>query len=1709
MLGARTARLFSALLALTASGKADATAAEGRDRLWILTDRRLVAADLETGAEIGSIDLAGGDRLLAAGRSGPLFVRIESGELLRIDRDGNAPRRVETSLDPVLAVVELPSGVRFLVSRDEIERSSPDGRSVALRPLPRVVSHVVSDGARVWGLGAGAAFRLGEAVAPASPGARREFDAADLTELGEPLAACHEPVDDRLVVVDGQRLTLFEADGRRVAAIALASSIGVACADFARAWSLDARGLALWRTSGPSLELERRVDLALDAPVVSLTVDPRDLGPILALAESVEGLDPEGGWRWTWRGDGEERIREVAVTRAPARPAPPARGARRPLETAASPSESAARLESGGEPLTVTGQVFVGETQPDSDPYAGEPLSGAEVIAFGDDLALTTAASDGSFELLTERRPTSPNLNVEIRKATPLGILETWSRSVTVPGGTPSYDLGAIGLGFPCGLSFTPGLFPSGALNGEVRAIALFDDGNGPALYVAGTFTSAGGVAANRVARWNGTGWSALGSGLGGGTSPSVDALAVFDDGSGPKLYAGGKFTTSGSTSVKYVGRWNGTAWSQVGAGLASQVLALAAFDAGNGPALYAGGTFTSANGTTYNRLARWTGSSWATVGGGANATVRAFAAFDDGVAAKLVVGGSFTQVGGSLSASRIAAWDGSAWSALGSGVSGGSTIQVNALAADNLDGTPTLYVGGRFTSAGGGTVNHVAAWNGTGWSPLGAGLGVLVSALGVHDDGLGPRLYAAGTFTTVGGDSYNRLARWSGNYWEPIGTGVNGAAKSLGSGDLGGVASLFVGGAFTSADGVAAGRLARIERLTTCADIDRPKLYWVDPLAGETLSTGTPLLRVGLVDRGASGLDSSTFEIRREGLPLALSCTYFDYWAECLPSEPLGSGAITLEAYIEDHAGNASLPTPVSFTLSESTPPTLEIVEPLEGATVTSARPALRFAYSDDGAGVDTATLAVAANGQPVGLECQLGPSSGVCVPVADFADVSVLLEATIRDLQGNESAPDSVSFLVESAQPATTTVIGIARFEDGSPASGARVWVADVASQWVTALADGSFTIPAVSVDAASRLSLSARVTLANLAYLGFAEGIEPVLDGVTDAGLLELKRRCDGYFETLPFTVDAGELNGVVYDLISWQSSDGPQVVAAGEVNFGSEGRFRQVVAWSDAGWQTLGGGVWSSSYQPDVEALEVFDEGGGELLVVGGKFTAAGGAEASHLAAWDGTSWRELGRGVNGRVTGLAVFDAGAGDELYVAGHFSAVGTRPNWSGTDVSIPAYHVAKWDGETWSEVGGGLELSGPATDLRLDVLDDGSGEHLFAWEHDGWEVWQLVGGSWTAIAPASISSPIESLVSADDGSGSTLFLAADGIRKRVGATWQQILEDWQGYSLAGIAEGPSKYLYAAGTFEDLGGAYGEIELRRWNGTTWSAALADQGDPLFVLPDPVLGDVLVTPSPFAHWSGTSWEEYSAAGDTVGGVTSIALLGEETTPSVLFAGPLRAGGVQLDGGIGRWDGTSVSTATAGLPGGTKVVQAHDGVRLRTYGIAEATGLVAEWNGSGWTPIGDPVGVPIRDLDWIDIGEGPRLYAAGDGLFRWNGAFWYSLGGPSWLRAVEGFQNNVYVAGGSSGSSGHFRRWDGTAWTALGSGSKPILALESFNGKLQIGGEFTSIGGGQSRYGFAAWTGTAFDRGEGPACGYLKNRYNPSHTQGACTTLRLA
>ena len=84
---------------------------------------------------------------------------------------------------------------------------------------------------------------------------------------------------------------------------------------------------------------------------------------------------------------------------------------------------------------------------------------------------------------------------------------------------------------------------------------------------------------------------------MSGGSFPPVVALAVL----GTDLYAGGGFTTAGGSAAHYIAKWNGSSWSALGSGMNGWVSALAVL----GSDLYVGGDFTTAGGKVSAYTAR------------------------------------------------------------------------------------------------------------------------------------------------------------------------------------------------------------------------------------------------------------------------------------------------------------------------------------------------------------------------------------------------------------------------------------------------------------------------------------------------------------------------------------------------------------------------------------------------------------------------------------------------------------------------------------------------------------------------------------------------------------------------------------------------------------------------------------------------------------------------------------------------------------------------------------------------------------------------------------------------------------------------------------------------------------------------------------------------------------------------------------------------
>jgi len=350
----------------------------------------------------------------------------------------------------------------------------------------------------------------------------------------------------------------------------------------------------------------------------------------------------------------------------------------------------------------------------------------------------------------------------------------------------------------------------------------------GSSVYIAGSFTSVSGVAANMVAKWNGLSWSAVGSGLSGTGLPQC-MIAKGND-----IYVGGYFSSAGSTVVNNIAKWNGTTWSALGSGFDGTVNDIKF----NGNDLYACGGFLNSGSTPMKNVARWNGTSWISVGDALNISTSAMtfspamsmvggasnvlahldfnnvALFknnswevtsngvdstieclfnDNGV---IYAGGIFSRAGG-LAASRIAKWNGSQWDSLNNDIEFGTIRAIEKIGN-------TLYVGGSNLVLKDSVVGHnLLQWDGTNWAMVGDDVDDDVYTLASY----GNNLYIGGVFALAGNTTVNNITYWDGTSFHAMGLGTNNIVRTI---KIDAAGTVYAGGNFTVCGGTTVNRIAK-----------------------------------------------------------------------------------------------------------------------------------------------------------------------------------------------------------------------------------------------------------------------------------------------------------------------------------------------------------------------------------------------------------------------------------------------------------------------------------------------------------------------------------------------------------------------------------------------------------------------------------------------------------------------------------------------------------------------------------------------------------------------------------------------------------------------------------------------------------------------------------------------------------------------------------
>ncbi len=249
------------------------------------------------------------------------------------------------------------------------------------------------------------------------------------------------------------------------------------------------------------------------------------------------------------------------------------------------------------------------------------------------------------------------------------------------------------------------------------------------------------------------------------GLTTSSIASVVYDDGTGPAIFAGA-FQPVGGVSVRRRGLdgvWRATAVAP-GATFGPARAFLVDTDPQGTTSLLTGSS----------RVVRWSGvlQQWESISPPAPRTIETLTRHTDST-------GSFLVASGINSSPQGVAWrlNGGVWERMGTR----TTMQVQALVSVDEDGAgpgaATLYAVGRSGPSGA----SVARWDGTEWQGL-PGLGNWSNTGIAFDDGGGPRLYVSGHFSGLALTRNTSVARWTGSAWEGVDNRAGSTMQSLGS---------------------------------------------------------------------------------------------------------------------------------------------------------------------------------------------------------------------------------------------------------------------------------------------------------------------------------------------------------------------------------------------------------------------------------------------------------------------------------------------------------------------------------------------------------------------------------------------------------------------------------------------------------------------------------------------------------------------------------------------------------------------------------------------------------------------------------------------------------------------------------------------------------------------------------------------------------------
>lgn len=344
----------------------------------------------------------------------------------------------------------------------------------------------------------------------------------------------------------------------------------------------------------------------------------------------------------------------------------------------------------------------------------------------------------------------------------------------------------------------------------------------------------------------------------------------------------------------------------------------------------------------------------------------------------------------------------------------------------------------------------------------------------------------------------------------------------------------------------------------------------------------------------------------------------------------------------------------------------------------------------------------------------------------------------------------------------------------------------------------------------------------------------------------------------------------------------------VTSAGMVLAG--GAFRNdsshtyVAAWSNGTWKELGG---DNSLQGDNTIYTIASDTAGNMYAAG-MMTEGGQYVIGHFNA--GSGWSLLGNvGFNGYIRSLVTDASG---NLYAAGSFKNDSNQ------------YYVAKWDGSSFSELGTGVNALKPNGEIKCLTTDQAGNVYAAGFFTSGgkYYVAKWNGSSWEEAGTLNADNYINDIVTDANGhlfaaGGFTAPNNISYIAKWNGSTWNAPGNLSTNNYIFDLAADASGNVYAAGSFTNNSN---KPYVAKWDGNTWN----EVGAPTGLNPNDDILSVAIAPSGNVYGAGyfTNAGNYNYVAEFTPTVSNISQANSDFKVSVYpnpFANQLTLQALQL------------------------------------------------------------------------------------------------------------------------------------------------------------------------------------------------------------------